>query len=562
MFKYSVLIFIVILFSCQNRMEDKFAFAGKKYGGVLTFFSPEKTSIFFPLYSPSIYNQRVLNQIFEPLFLIDNDGKTIPNLAKRIQMSGNDKSVTLILRSDVYFHDDNCFSGNRKMKADDVKFSLDYACSGNKWNSMRRLLSDKILGGNDYYKRSSKQIYSTGVRGIKVLNDTTIKIYLTDYFTNFENLLAHSSLGIFSKKAYDFYKEKMIFHPVGTGPFILKSTEDQTVVLKRNADYWKKDNFGNQLPFLSEIHVKQARGIKNQYESFSREQSDILFELPVDQLDFTFGTLADAQEGKNLLHRVVVKKGTKINYLSFDCASFPFNDARVREAFSLALDRKRICIDVMKGEGNYDINGFVPENSFYKPNSIELLKFDPERAQKLMKEAGFTSANSFPKLVLYVNAQKGGLTDKWSKEIISQLRRNLGVNLVLKYCSLSEKHKAILSGKAKIWKSAWIPDYPDADAYFRVFYGNINRIANQENNYNNFNDSKYDSIFQRCERMNKTEEKATLLNRLDRILMEQAAIAPMFSEDLFVIVNLRVRDFEINNSGFIDFSRVYIKEIS
>jgi hypothetical protein len=44
--------------------------------------------------------------------------------------------------------------------------------------------------------------------------------------------------------------------------------------------------------------------------------------------------------------------------------------------------------------------------------------------------------------------------------------------------------------------------------------------------------------------------------------MEQAAIAPIFSEDLFVIVNLRVRDFEINNSGFIDFSRVYIKEIS
>jgi peptide/nickel transport system substrate-binding protein len=561
-FKYYILSLITVLFACQNRIEDKFAFAGKKYGGVLTYFSPEKTSVFFPLYSPSIYSQRVLNQIFEPLFTIDNEGKIIPNLAKSIKINENGKSVTIKLRSDVYFHNDNCFSGDRKMKAADVKFSLDYACSGNKWNSMGRILRDKIKGGHRYYTKSSRQLYSSGVRGIKVIDDTTIQISLTDCFTNFEKLLAHSSLGIFSKKAYDYYKEKMIFHPVGTGPFLLKSSQINLVVLERNSDYWKKDHFGNQLPFLSEIHVIQSKGIKNEYEAFSKQQTDIIFELPIDQLNFTFGSLADAQQGKNLLHRVIVKKGTKINYLSFDCTSFPFSDARVRKAFSLAIDRKRICVDVMKGEGNHNINGFVPENSYYKPNRTELLKYEPERAQKLMKEAGYKSSNPFPNLIFYVNAQKGGITDKWSKEIKRQLKKNLGINLTIKYCSLSEKHKAILSRKAKLWKSAWIPDYPDAEAYFRVFYGNRKQVANQENNYNNFNNALYDKIFQRCERMNKTVERAKLLNLLDKILMDEAVIVPIFSEDLFVIVNLRVRDFEINNFGFIDFSKVYIKELS
>jgi hypothetical protein len=52
-----------------------------------------------------------------------------------------------------------------------------------------------------------------------------------------------------------------------------------------------------------------------------------------------------------------------------------------------------------------------------------------------------------------------------------------------------------------------------------------------------------------------------LHNELDKILIEKGAIVPVFSEDLFVIVNLRVRDFQIRNSGLIDFSKIYIKEV-
>jgi hypothetical protein len=52
-----------------------------------------------------------------------------------------------------------------------------------------------------------------------------------------------------------------------------------------------------------------------------------------------------------------------------------------------------------------------------------------------------------------------------------------------------------------------------------------------------------------------------LHNELDKILIEKGAIVPIFSEDLFVIVNLRVRDFQIRNSGLIDFSKIYIKEV-
>ena len=561
---FRALIFLVVLslFSCRENLEEKNAQGGKKYGGTFTFFSPENTTIFIPYYSPSVYNQRVLSQIFEPLFQIDDKGRIKSNLAKKFDLNRDGKIISITLRSNVFFQDDDCFSDDRRMTAEDVKFSLEFACSGNKWNSLAGLLRDKIVGGKEHYLATKNKTYRNGISGIKIINDTIIQLNLTDNFTNFQKLLAHPSLGILSKKAFEYYQHNMVNHPVGTGPFRLKAKRKDGFVLSRNPEYWKKDNFGNQLPFLSEIHVCNLNGINQEYSSFSKKEADIIFELPVGQLDFAFGSLRDAQNGKNLLHRVVLKKGSKINYLSFDCTSPPFNNALVRKAIGMAIDRKRICLDAMNGEGNYEINGFVPRSSYYNPNIGQLLEFNPIMAKELLTKAGYNELKPFPKLTIFVNAQRGGVADKWSKDLVYQLKKNLGISLQIKYCSLNEKHQAILNRRAKIWKSAWIPDYPDAEAYFRVFYGSTSKIANEESNYNNYNNFKFDSIYGLAERTKNHKKRMILHNLLDQILVQESAVVPIFSEDLFVIVNIRVRDFNISNSGIIDFSRIFIKEVT
>jgi oligopeptide transport system substrate-binding protein len=552
---------LLFLFSCEEKLEDKIAFGGKKYGGVFSYFTPEKTDVFFPLYSPTVYNQLILSQIFETLFNLDEKGNLVPNLAKSIKISKDSKTITIRLRNDVYFHKDESFSGNLKMTAEDVKYSLDFACSGNKWNSMGPLLRDKIKGGCEYYKKSRTKFTSKGVEGIKIVDDSTIRIYLTKEHVGFQKILAHPCIVVFSKKAVNYYKNDFFKHPIGTGPFWLHPTSKDNIILARNPTYWKKDNFGNQLPFLSEIHIFKSKGIKEEFRAFSKKEADIIFELPVNQLNYTFGSLADAQKGKNLLHKIFVKKGTKINYLSFNCAIYPFNNELVRKAFSLAIDREKICLDAMNGEGNHTINGFIPKSSYYTPNETVILKYDPLAARKLLIEAGFNKQNPFPKLTLYINAQKGGLTDKWSEEIVSQLRANLGVELTIKYCSLAQKYNAILSKKAKIWKSGWVPDYPDADAYLSQFYSNLKRAPNKENNYNSYNSLIFDSLYERTQLETNNLERLRLQRQCDEFIIQKAIVAPLFSEDLFVIVNLNARDFNIGTSGIIEFSRIYIKEV-
>ena len=561
--KYFYFFLLFCSIGCNSeKIEDKKALGNKKYGGVFTFLSAERTTIFFPLSVTSVYDQRILTQIFEPLFKINNKGAIVNHLAKSYKEKLNGRVIRITIRKNVTFHSDACFSGSGKdLTAGDVKFSLDFACSGNKLNTMGDVFKDKIVGAEDYYLKSNKKYDGKGVSGIKVLNDSTIQISLKDDFVNFKKLLAHPSIAIFSKKAYEFYQEDLVHHPIGTGPFQLRTYTNSKLVLERNPNYWKADCFGNKLPFLREINVLYSKNINEEYNSFSKKRADIIFELPIEILDNAFGTLSDAQNGKNLLHRVVLIKGAKINYLSFDCSSLPFNDYRVRKAFSMAIDRKKICLDVLNGEGNYAITGVIPKSSYYIPPEKTELKFDPIEARRLMAEAGYNEISKFPQLTFFINTQKGSQVDKWTKAIIHQLKQNLGVKLRIKYGTLSEKYKAIENNNTKIWKSSWVPDYPDAEAYLRIFYGNKSKKSNASNHYNNFNNSLFDYNFKLSQLSQNDERRLELQRTCDEILLKEAAVAPIFSEDLFVIVNLRVRDFNINRSGIIDFSKIYIKEV-
>ena len=138
-YRWFLFLVALFLFSCNEQLNQKVAFGGKKYGGTFTFFTSEKTDVFFPFYSPSVYNQRVLSQIFEPLVNLDEKGNVVPNLAKNLITSPDGKTITIQLRNDVYFHENDLFSGDLKMTAEDVKFSLSFACSGNQWTEKRLL---------------------------------------------------------------------------------------------------------------------------------------------------------------------------------------------------------------------------------------------------------------------------------------------------------------------------------------------------------------------------------------------------------------------------------------
>lgn len=562
LFIYSLI--TVILFSCSNseETENLVAVGGKQYGGEIKFMSSEKVSSLFPIESIDIFNERILSQMFEPLFQIDlNTLKVTPGIAESFKINKNATVYTLKIRKGVKFHSDDCFSSDgREVTAEDVKFTLDLACSGLPNNQISYLLINYIKGAKDFNKKSKNSLPENGVSGIKVIDPYTIKIELSQAFTSLDKVLTHTGLSIIAKEAYEKYGTDVKNHPVGTGPFMLEELTAEKVILKRNPNYWKKDNFGNQLPFLDKISITYSKNKKSELLAFRKKENDVVFEIPVEEIENILGTLQEAQQGLNVKHKIENVSSLSTAYIAFACESKEFSDERVRKAFNLAINRQKIVDNYLEGEGYPALNGFVPPMDTYPNSDVKGFEQNVKEAQALLAAAGYPKGNKFPALEVYVNTKVGSSKYQMVKGSIDQLNKNLGLHLKMKVCTITERNEAIASGKAKIWRGAWIADYPDPENFLSIFYGgNLNGKVSLINNFK-FKSADYDKLYEAALKEINPTKRNQLLVQCDQLVIDKSPVMPILTGDFILMVNARVRDFKTNSMENIDFSNVFIKE--
>lgn len=542
--------------------ENLKALGGKKYGGNFKFMSAEKIENFFPTYAADLYSVRLIQQIYEPLLSVDPKTlDVVPNIAESYEVSEDAQVYTFKIRKGVFFHSDDCFGGEgRELTAEDVKHTLDYACSGAPENQIYYLLVNRIKGAKEYYESTkSSKGSKDGVSGIRVIDNNTIQITLKEPFAGFEKILTHLSLGVFPQEVFNFYGDKVNAHPVGTGPFMLASKSSDKILLKRNPNYWQKDEFGNKLPFIDSVTITYSDNKRSELAAFQKGKIDLVLEIPVEEVNNIFGTLEEAKT--NIKHKVDSEQSFSINYLAMDVVNSQFKDANVRRAFNLAINRDEIIELWLEGEGWAANHGFVPSMKNYPIDEVNGYEFDSKAAQKLMKDAGYPNGLGFPKTDFYVNALEGSATHKMAQAIAAQIKTNLNVTLDIVLCSYKEREEAIKSGKAKIWRTGWVADYPDPENFLAMFYGgNIAEGSNLVNAFKYQNDA-YDKMFEQALTERDPARRMELLVKCDQMIIDEGVVMPIFTDDHIVIVNARVRNFDANPMESLTLKNVFIKEL-
>jgi len=551
--------------SCSDSASDLSemkAIGGKRYGGEFRFMSPEKVSSLSPLQAVDIYAQRITSQLFDPLLRLDPTGQNvIPSLAESYTISKDATVFTFKIRKGVYFHDDECFGGEgRELTAEDIKFTLDMACSGLPENEVSWLLVDRIKGAHDFNNATKKSFKEGGVSGIKVSDDHTLVITLSEPFASFDKVLTYGGFGVFPKEAYDQYGKDLKLHPVGTGPFKLKEMTSTGIQLERNPRYWRKDEFGNQLPFLGSITMTYATDKRSELLAFRNQKIDLVLEIPADDVENVLGSLQEAQAGKTVKHKVDSKQSLSITFLGLSHTHAAFKDVRVRRAFNMAINREMLVNTTLKGEGYPVINGFIPNSEFYPASRVKGFTFNVLNAQSLMREAGFANGANFPELTLYVNGKKDSDRHRLAKGFAEQLKANLNVNILVKLCSIDERNKAVASGKAAIWVSGWIADYPDPESFLSLFYGGNIKANSKFVNPFKYKNPEFDKTYIAAARELDAQKRLSLMVACDQMVIDDAVVIPMITDDFITMINSRVRDFETNSLEVLDFSSIFIKD--
>ncbi len=550
--------------SCSDNEETEVqlvAKGNKMYGGELKFMSTEKINDLCPTFVGDVYGSRIISQIFEPLLTVDpGSGKINPGVAKNFTISDDARVYTFQIRKGVRFHKDACFGDkDRELTAQDVKFTLDMACTNHEKNEISYLLVDRIDGAKKHFESTTNgKVKKGGVSGIKVLNKYTLQITLKQPFVGFEKILTHFSLGIMAPEAFKKYGASIGKHPVGSGPFSLEKMTDEKIVLKRNPNYWRTDDFGNQLPFLSKVTVTYAKNKKSELMAFRKSEIDLVLELPVEETENILGSLEEAKN--NVKHKVDVKKSLSMMFVAMANDSEEFSDERVREAFNLAVNRVQIVDVNLEGEGWPARNGFVPEMKDYPQNKVRGFVYNPEKAKALLSQAGYPNGRGFPALDFYVNTIEGSGTHRACVAIAKQIKQNLNIDLNVIVCTRAERQEAITSGRAKIWRDGWVADYPDPENFLAMFYGkNVIENATAVNSFR-FSNAEFDALYEKALVEDDSEKRMSLLAQCDQLVIDHAAVMPIMTDDHIVIINARVRDFNATAMETLDLTNVYIKE--
>lgn len=547
----------------EENVEKRVAKGGVEYGGVFKVNEFEDFKSLYPLSIIDAPSYRIATQIYEgPLKFDQATLNTIPGLA---DVTANEDATvfTLKVRDNVFFHDDECFpeGKGRKVTAKDFKYCFDRLCTFDGNNQLYYLFQKRVKGAADYFKSTeAKKPLAGGVAGVKIIDDKTIQIELNYSSAGFTKILAHPACFIYPQEAVKKYGDDMRNKCVGTGPFKVKVVKEGYVILSRNDNYWMKDEFGNQLPYLNGVKITFIKEKKTELMEFRKRSLDMVWKLPVDEIPNILTSQEQAKSGGNIEFELQSVNSLSIQYYSFLHQSDVFKDKKVRQAFNYAIDRKTICEFVLQGEGEPADYGFIPPFPGYSAyQNVKGFKYDVAKAKKLMSEAGYPNGRGFPEVTLQLNS--GGSTNKVVAEAIqNMLRENLGITVKLEILPFPEHVNRFEHGRSMFWRTAWIADYPDPENFLSMFESSgvptdIN--ARSFPNVSRYVNPAYDSLLKTAAMEIEEEKRNQMYGQLDQMLIDDAVVMPIYYDNFIRLLQKNVRNLPINAMEYRDFTKVY-----
>ena len=556
----------MIYASCSSSGSDNKTAKGEKaYGGVLRVNETEQYQTLYPAGITDVVSSHVANQVYEGLVKFNPKDLSIkPALAEKWEIDAKGTTYTFHLKKGVKFQDDPCFSGGdgREVKASDVKYSFELLCVNNKDNAnFTATFKDRVVGANKFHEAIADKPNGQ-LEGIKIIDDYTLSITLTEPSSSFLYALAAPATSIVPKEAIEKYGTDS---KVGTGPFTLASVTNDNVILKRNNNYHGIDSLGNQLPFLDSIVISFFPTKKEELENFKNGKLSIVIGLSSESIkDMVENDITDFQ---NHPPKYVLDRSAEMatQYYTFNLTRPPFSDVRVRKAFSYAIKRNKIIEDILRGEAyGPGVNGISPPSfKGYDITKIKGYDYDEKEAKMLLAEAGYPDGKGFPPIKIELNSS-GSKSADVVLEIQKQLMDVLNINVDFEVVGLKQKLDDERHARADMFRASWLADFPSPENFLWILYGGSVPSDLKEASWPNtprYKNGQYDSLFVAGKSAKNTDESYLNFMKAEQIMIDEAPILVLWYGENYRLVKSNVRNFFSNPMRHRDYSEVYLKEV-
>jgi oligopeptide transport system substrate-binding protein len=442
---------------------------------------------------------RIVNALFEGLLRFDRQGRAGPGVASSWEVSADRLNYTFHLRPEARWSD------GRRVTAGDFVESWRRTLEPSTASAYSYQLFS-VRGAEDFAGGKTTDFNTVGVHAS---DQETLKVSLCRPTPYFLDLCAFPTLypvrtDLIGKYGDDWVKPGKL---VGNGAFLLESWRiNDRVGLVRNPLYWDASSVS-----LRTVDVLPISKANVAYNFYAAGQADLIMDKGLAP-----PSLLDALRSRPDFHAAPFL-GTY--FLRFNCAKGPFTDIRVRRAFAMAVDRRKITDKITRA-------GETPSTSFVPPGipgyrAAEGLPEDISSARRLMAEAGYPEGKGFP-LTTYLYSEVE-LNEGVAVELQSMWKESLGVTVQLARQEWKVYLNSLGSLDFGIARSSWVGDYPDPTTFLDMF------LTGGGNNRTGWGSPEYDHLLAKAADEGDASARFSTLHDAEALLVrDQVPVAPLF----------------------------------
>lgn len=478
-------------------------------------------------------NQIIL-EVQETLLRIDENGEAQPAGAESWDISEDGKVYTFHLRANKY-------SNGEEVKAEDYV------------NAMIRTLDPEVGSHNagTYYVIEGAENYNSGNGtkeevGVKAKDDKTLEITLSEaipYFIQMANTANLTPIPVADTEGanntvYGSDATKMVY----SGPFMIeKWARGEGITLVKNPNYWDADSVK-----LDKVNMLLVEEVNTRQQMFEQGQIDILEGLNAEYVELT----KEKVEKNEIQMNEYSKPGNSYVCFNNNDPEGVFSNAKIRKAFSLAIDRE-IYIDkvLKKDEAAYGVIPPATNNgdTKFRDNVKDPLLADKDQDPKKLLEEGLKEIGKEGQqlTVTFLQGNANNDTKVKSEFFQNQWESKLGVTVKIDTAADNATFNAQVSkGLYQMCNTGWGADYNDPMTFMQLY------VTGDGNNAPFASNEKYDQLINDCKTeldMKVREEKFAEAEKI--VVQEQASIAPLSYSISKNLISSRLKGFSFNGAG-------------
>lgn len=462
------------------------------------------------------------NSAFRPIYVMydrlvtyeDDSTLVSPMLATDWKISADGLTYTFKLRQDAKFHD------GTSVNADAVKYTF-----------------DRIMGMG----KMASGLFKGKVDQVSVLDEYTVEFTLLEPYAPFLSTLGTAWCGIVNpsvkqlEKDGDWSATWMNENVAGSGPYKLKSwTRGQEMVLEANNDWW-----GGK-PTMQTVIIKTVL-----------EPATRRLMVEKGEVDYVEGVSADVVDELKKVDGVTVAEvdSMGITYGIYNTEKAPFDNLKVRQAFSHAIPYQSIIEDVYNG---YAIQGRtpIPKGMLGYSESVATYSTDMNKAKQLLQESGvgpikieLTMASGFE--------DWENIALLWQAELAT-----LGVEVEIKQYAWPTFLEKIIGGDFELSMVGWTPDY--ADPNYNMNYHLHSSQVNGGFNLSRWSSPQMDNLLEDARRNTDQKVREDLYKQAQDLAVANAPYAWFAQTKTMLPMRSWVKGFKLNpmNTWYVPFHKL------